>query len=284
MRKIMNHGIDVSEWQGVIDWERVKAGGIGFAILRCGYGQNLSSQDDAAFFRNAAECERLDIPYGVYLFSYATGTEAAKSEAAHVLRLLEGRKLRYPVFYDLEDAETTGTLSNGQILDIAKTFAEAVEAVGYTVGIYANYYWNTTKLIDPWYDTKSRWIAQYNDTNDYEGVYDIWQYTSAGSVPGVSGGCDMNYGYREQFVPVQPETDKEGFAMEVFVIRKGMRGDNIKAIQHLLIANGYNCGPAGADGIYGNHTENAILLYQEDHGLATDAAVGPLTLGSLLGY
>ena len=72
--------------------------------------------------------------------------------------------------------------------------------------------------------------------------------------------------------------------MEVSLIRKGMRGDNVKAVQHLLIANGYDCGATGADGIYGDKTENAVLLYQEDHGLTADAVIGPKTLGSLLGY
>lgn len=283
MREIKTHGIDVSKWQGRIDWEQVKPN-IDFAILRCGYGQDLPNQDDACFARNAAECERLGIPYGVYLFSYATTVEAAKSEAAHVLRLLEGRNTQYPVFYDLEDADTTGTLDNSQILEIAKTFAEIVEAAGHTVGIYANYHWNTTKLTDPWYDTKPRWIARYNDTTGYDGVYDIWQYSSTGTVPGVSGNCDMNYGYVDYAAPGQPETDKEVFTMEVTMIRKGMRGNNVKAVQQLLIANGYTCGKAGADGIYGDATENAILLYQEDHGLVPDAIVGALTLGSLLGY
>lgn len=283
MRGIKTYGIDVSEWQGVIDWEKVKPS-IDFAILRCGYGRDLAGQDDACFARNASECERLGIPYGVYLFSYATSVEAARSEGAHVLRLLKGRKPRYPVFYDLEDGETTGTLDNSRILEIAKAFVEVVEAAGFAVGIYANYHWNTTKLTDPWYDTKHRWIAQYNDTNDYEGIYDIWQYSSSGTVPGVPGNCDMNYGYVEYGALGQSETDKEVFTMDVTMIRKGMEGGNVKAVQQLLIANGYFCGATGADGIYGDNTENALLLYQEDRGLVPDAVVGPMTLSSLLGY
>lgn len=284
MPEIKAHGIDVSEWQGEIDWEKVKASGIDFAIIRCGYGKDLAKQDDTYFARNAAECERLGIPYGVYLFSYATTVESAKSEAAHVLRLLAGRKPQYPVFYDLEDGDTTGSRDNTQILAMARAFVEEVEAAGYAVGIYANYNWNTTRLTDPWYDTKPRWIAQYNETNDYEGTYDIWQYSSTGTVPGVPGNCDMNYGYVEYDAISQQETDKEVFTMKVSIIRRGNKGDNVRAVQQLLIANGYSCGPYGDDGSFGPATENAVLLYQEDHGLDPDATVGPLTLGSLLGY
>ena len=284
MREIKAIGIDVSEWQGNIDWEKVKASGIGFALIRCGYGKNLPGQDDAFFTRNAEECERLGIPYGVYLFSYATDAETAKSEAAHALRLLKGRNPRYPLFYDLEDGDTTGKQSDGRILEIAKAFVEALETAGFTVGIYANYHWNTTRLTDPWYDTKPRWIAQYNDTNDYGGEYDIWQYSNTGAVPGVPGNCDMNRCYVDCGASDRPETDGEAYWVNVTLIRRGDSGSKVRAVQQLLIANGYSCGAYGDDGVFGSDTENAVLRYQQDRGLDPDAIVGPRTLGRLLGY
>ena len=96
--------IDVSEHQGKIDWEKVKPQ-IDGAILRCGYGMDIERQDDTYFRRNADECTRLGIPFGVYLYSYADSVEKARSEAAHVLRLIEGYKLSYPVYLDLEENE-----------------------------------------------------------------------------------------------------------------------------------------------------------------------------------
>ena len=90
MPDITRKGIDVSEWQWDIDWAKVKASGIEFAIIRCGYGENQTDQDDAKFLRNVTECERLDIPYGVYIYSYATDTASAADEADHVLRLING--------------------------------------------------------------------------------------------------------------------------------------------------------------------------------------------------
>ena len=211
-------GIDVSAWQEKIDWEKVAAAGVKFAIIRCGYGKNYESQDDEYFARNVAECERLGIPYGVYLYSYATSVAAAKSEAAHVLRLIKGKKPQYPVYYDLEDANTTGKLSNAAILDIAKAWTEEIEAAGFTAGIYANLYWNEKKLTDSWYNTKSRWIAQYNSECEYGGKYDIWQYSSKGKVNGVSGNCDMNYCYTEftaEDDTTAPERTVEELAAEV---------------------------------------------------------------------
>ena len=192
---ILAKGIDVSAWQGQINWDKVKASGIQFAIIRCGYGSDIASQDDKYFTRNIAECERVGMPYGIYLYSYADSVEKAKSEASHVLRLIKGHKPEYPIYYDLEDAKTTGKCSKALILEIAKAFVDTLEAQGYWVGIYANKYWNTTYLTDSWYDSKARWIAQYYTECTYAGEYGIWQYSSSGKVDGITGNVDMNYAY-----------------------------------------------------------------------------------------
>lgn len=189
----MLKGIDVSYANGVVDWDTVK-NHIDFAILRCGYGQDRASQDDSQFQRNASECERLGIPYGVYLYSYADSVEKAASEAEHVLRLIKGHKLSYPVYYDLED-KVTGACSNDLIAQIAKTFCDKIEQAGYWVGVYANLSWWNSKLTDPVFDKWVRWVAQYNSTCDYKGTYGMWQYTSSGSVPGINGRVDMDYCY-----------------------------------------------------------------------------------------
>ena len=94
--------IDVSHWQGTIDWEKVK-GHIDGAILNAGYGSDIAKQDDAQFVRNATECERLGIPWGSYLYSYANTTDKIASEIQHMLRMLKGRKPQLPVYYDLEE-------------------------------------------------------------------------------------------------------------------------------------------------------------------------------------
>ena len=196
-------GIDVSYAQGNINWEKVKASGIAFAILRCGYGQDIMSQDDKFFERNAKACEELNIPYGVYLYSYATSETGAIGEAKHTLRLLKGKKLSYPVFYDLED-ESTGKCTNSEILKIAKAYVAELEKEGYKVGIYANKHWFTSKLTQKWYDNYPKWVAQYNNECTYKGTYDMWQYTDKGKVSGISGNVDMNYCYTEFAAETKP--------------------------------------------------------------------------------
>lgn len=188
-------GIDVSEFQHVINWEKVKAAGIDFAIIRCGYGMNQTDQDDAQFERNASECERLGIPYGVYIYSYATSTASASSEADHVLRLIKGHTLSYPVYFDMEDKSTL----KSNHAAIANTFCSKIEKAGYPVGVYANLNWWNNYLTDPVFSKWHRWVAQYYSYCQYEGEYAMWQYTSSGYVNGISGRVDMNYqiGYPE---------------------------------------------------------------------------------------
>ena len=140
-------GIDVSEHNGIIDWAQVKASGIDFAIIRCGYGMDQTDQDDKQWLRNVTECERLGIPYGVYIYSYATNTDRAKSEAEHVLRLIQGRNLSYPVYFDMEDEST----EKADHAAIAQMFCNTIKNAGYAVGVYANTSWWNTYL--------TRWAA-----------------------------------------------------------------------------------------------------------------------------
>lgn len=127
--------VDVSKHNGTIDWAKVKKAGY-HAILRCGYGDNITSQDDAQFLRNAKECERLGIPYGVYLYSYAKSTSQINSEIAHAKRLLKGRKLSYPVYFDSEEKGTEKVAAA-----YAKKFCDAMEKAGYWAGVYASESW-----------------------------------------------------------------------------------------------------------------------------------------------
>lgn len=188
-------GIDVSAHQGVIDWEQVKSSGqVNFAMLRCGHGMNQTDQDDRRWAYNSSECERLSIPYGVYLYSYADTTAKAKSEAEHVIRLLKGKHPSYPIYYDMEDEGTIGKLSAAQLGENAKIFTSTLEAAGYTnIGIYANKDWFTNKLTAPVFSKYPRWVASWGDTCTYRGSYHMWQYTNAGSIPGINGPVDLNF-------------------------------------------------------------------------------------------
>lgn len=189
--------IDVSEHQGVINWEQAKEH-IDGAILRCGYGMDIASQDDKQWARNVAECERLGIPFGVYIYSYATNTDRAKSEAQHVLRLIQGHKLSYPVYFDMEEPGTEGAAVANAI-----AFGDIIEAAGCWCGVYYNRNWHNN-VIKGQLDRFTRWGAGYGTNNgqkqdNYKPGFgeDIWQYSSKGSVPGVPGNVDVNVCYRD---------------------------------------------------------------------------------------
>lgn len=188
--------IDVSRHNGEINWEDTK-GEIDGVIIRCGYGDDIASQDDERWKYNADACVRLGIPFGVYLYSYADSTAHAKSEAEHVLCLIKGYKLSYPVYYDLEDAQTVGSVSGDVLQEIVHTFATHIEQAGYWCGLYANYSWFETKLANAYYDRYTKWIARYASTLGYNKEVGMWQYTSTGSVAGISGNVDISHCYRD---------------------------------------------------------------------------------------
>jgi len=190
----VHRGIDVSHHQKTIDWDTA-ASHIEFAILRCGYGDDIASQDDQQWKANADACTRLGIPFGVYIYSYALTDAQARSEANHVLRLIEGYDPALPIYLDLEDQSILNSCSKADILRHAQIFCDIIEDAGYEVGIYANYNWWTNYLTDSAYDQWSRWIARYASATGYSKSYQMWQYTDSGSVPGISTSVDMNYWY-----------------------------------------------------------------------------------------
>lgn len=208
-------GIDVSAHNQKIDWEKVKKAGVEFAILRCGFGQDYKSQDDTYFARNIAECERIGIPYGVYIYSYALNTKNASCEADHALRLLKGHTPKYGVWFDMEDADgykrRNGMPSNKTLVNICKEFCDKMIKNGYKTGIYASLSWFNNQLKDSKLDKYDKWVAQWNDRCSYTKDYVMWQYTSSGLVDGINGRTDMNIMYlkiTEEPVtptPVEPE-------------------------------------------------------------------------------
>ena len=185
-------GVDVSKHNGNVDWQAVKNAGYGsFALIRAGYGGDYTNQDDPQFERNISECERLGIPYGVYLYSYALNTNDAKGEVNHILRLLKkvGKNFKYGVWFDMEDADgykkNHGMPSNATLVDICYTFCEDVESAGYYTGIYASLSWLNNQLNNSKLDRFDKWVAQWNNTGcTYKKVYSIWQNTNSASIGG----------------------------------------------------------------------------------------------------
>lgn len=189
-------GIDVSYHQGTIDWSKVKGAGIEFAILRIGYGM-YDNQKDIKFEENYKNARANGIPVGVYLYSYAKTVDEAKREADLVLKWLNNRDLDLPVYFDIED-KTQQNLGKDTLNAICRKFCDTIEAGGYWAGIYSNKYWATGLIDGPTLGKRyTYWVAQYNSKCTYTGPYAMWQYSSSGSVNGISGRVDMNYLYAE---------------------------------------------------------------------------------------
>ena len=186
-------GIDVSSNNGTIDWNAVKADGIDFAIIRCGYGMNQTDQDDSQWLANVTGCEAAGIPYGVYIYSYADSVSRAVSEADHVLRLINGRNLSYPVYFDMEDAFIFSSTTAKQRGKIAKAFCDRIEAAGYEAAIYSSNYSFTNDLPEKTFDQWGRWVAHYSAQCGYKGTYQMWQATNQGRVAGIQGTVDINF-------------------------------------------------------------------------------------------
>lgn len=191
----MAKGIDVSSYQGNIDWDEVKKT-IDFAIIRCGYGNDRFTQDDNKYERNATECERLGIPYGVYLYSYATNLEEAESEVAHTLRLIKNHKLEYPVFLDVE-SEVQKKLDNDTLVNVVEHYCKKMEEAGYYVGIYANLDWFVNRLDSKKLESFDHWLAQWSSEPTYVKPFGMWQYTSKLTLSGISGFVDGDIAYKD---------------------------------------------------------------------------------------
>lgn len=207
-------GIDVSQHQGKIDWEKVKADGVKFAILRAGFGKNNIDQQ---FKRNISECNRLGIPVGVYWFSYALSVDMALDEAKYCLAAIKPYKVDFPVFFDFEYdsvdyAKRCGvniTANSASAMAIA--FMQKVKAAGYVAGWYANPHYIKSYLNNPVLEQFPLWIAHYASKYSYSGKANVvmWQYSSSGVVNGVSGNCDMNHGYHNYKQEVKPVAKTE---------------------------------------------------------------------------
>lgn len=192
--EVSMNGIDVSYVQKNIDWQKVKQAGIGFVFARIGYGKELS-QKDVMFESHYAGAKKAGLLIGGYHYSYAMNIEGALKEAENCLAMLEGKKLDFPIAYDIEEAKQF-VLSPEELYRIYKTFADRIEAAGYKCILYTNKNW----LINKWDKTRLAaegvpiWMAQYNRTMTYHGKCKIaiWQNSSSGNMNGIQGRVDTN--------------------------------------------------------------------------------------------
>jgi uncharacterized protein YjdB/GH25 family lysozyme M1 (1,4-beta-N-acetylmuramidase) len=192
-------GIDVSKYQGSIDWNAVKATGVNFAMIRLGfrgYGSDGTLVLDPYYLQNIKNATAAGIQVGVYFYSQAITSQEAIEEADMVLSNISGYNVSYPIAFDTEYVSTdTGRANNLSAADrttIAIAFCNTIRNAGYTPMIYSNKNFLLGYLDLSRLSSDKIWVANYNNTNDYPNSYQMWQYTSSGSVSGINGNVDLD--------------------------------------------------------------------------------------------
>lgn len=302
---IISKGIDISKWQGDFDLAKAKAEGFGFAIIKGGGGDG-GLYTDSKFARNYENAKRLGIPVGVYWFSKALTVEKAIEEAEYFYeKCLKGRCFELPVYIDVEHKAQLG-VGKRLLTDIIHAWCRRLEQKGCWVGIYSSQSYFSSYMIDSELQRYAHWVACWDKGCGYEGdCFGMWQYGGdtnmirSNKVAGVV--CDQNYmltdypslikakgcnGFRQaQEEPkVEAEEGTIPAPIELPVLRRGDKGDTVRALQILLIGNGYSCGSAGVDGSFGPATEKAAMAMQKKYGLNdADGIAGALEWRTLLG-
>nr|MCR4833245.1 hypothetical protein [Butyrivibrio sp.] len=192
-------GIDVSKWNGNIDWAAVKNSGVNFVIIRCGYRGSSAGAliEDSMFKKNISGALNAGLKVGVYFFTQAINEAEAVEEASMVASLCKGYSLSYPVFLDVEASNGRGDkISADQRTAVIKAFCSTMASAGYKTGVYANKTWLNSNINATALTSYRIWLAQYAATPTYTRTrYDMWQYSSKGKVSGISGNVDMNISY-----------------------------------------------------------------------------------------
>ena len=191
-------GIDVSKWNGSIDWNSVRSSGAAYAIIRCGYRGSTTGAmiKDPKFETNIAGANAAGLKVGVYFFTQAVNEKEAVEEASMVLDLVKKYAISYPIFLDVEaSGGRADAIDRGTRTAVCRAFCATIQDSGYTAGIYANKTWLNEKMDAGALGSYKIWLAQYAAAPTYNGRYNLWQYSSKGSVPGITGNVDLNLSY-----------------------------------------------------------------------------------------
>lgn len=297
---MIKKGVDLSTYNGNVDFNIVKNNGIDFAILKSGYGR-VASQVAEMFEVNYRKAKAAGLPIGVYHYSYATSASEAKLEAQACIEILRGKQFEYPVWFDVEEKIT---LTRGKVVvsDIIRTFCNELEKAGYFAGLYMS---KSALLSYVSEDVRNRyalWVAQYNSECTYPGNYGMWQYSDNGRVNGINGAVDMNYCYVDYMTTIKrqglngfpkSESVKEEVKLteepkpveikKLPVVKKGDKGETVKIVQTILELKGYDLSPYSVDGDFGNLTEKRVKELQAKKNIDVTGVVDESTWIAMIG-
>lgn len=235
-------GIDVSKWQGLINWNEVKKDGTEFAILREGWGKKSLAQIDKKFKENYEKAKAAGILVGVYHYSYADSVDDAKREAKFCLENIKGLKLEYPICFDIEDREML-KLSNRQRTDIVKAFCGEIEKAEYYAMFYCNSHWLKNYLIkDELIQKYDLWLAEWSVGLPTVSC-GIWQKSDKGTINGIIGNVDLDIAYKN-YPEIMKSKGLNGFSKSnysqstnyfVYTVKKG---DTLWTISQKYLGSG----------------------------------------------
>lgn len=235
----MTKGIDVSVHQGDIDWKKVKSDSIDFAILRAGYGSE-SSQKDAQFEKNYADCKANDISVGAYWYSSSLSVDEAKKEAEACLKSIDNKVFEYPIYFDIEN-KIQLSLSEDMLQKITTAFCKELEAAGYWVGIYSYKSFLEANFTPEILKRYALWVAHTGVTQtNFKYQYGIWQYSHTGKIDGISTNVDLNYGYID-YPKLIKSAGLNGFSKndnEQLITHRVVKNDSLWAIAEKYLGNG----------------------------------------------
>ena len=284
--------IDVSSYQGKIDWAKVKAAGVEGAILKI-IRKDLNP--DKQFENNWKGCEAVGMPIlGVYNYSYATSVSKARTDARRVIAVLNGRRAK--VWLDVEDSVQKGL--GVKLIDIINEYKKEIENAGLEFGVYTGLsFYNS--YIKAWYHmiNANFWMARYPSSArvgvDYmpdpkkqpviKHTMEGWQFSSKGSVPGISGNVDMNVWYGDIMAPGKPEGNPYPIPERLLRLKTiRMTGNDVRWLQHHLVRLGFlsefnSKGKSNIDGVFGPSTDKAVMAAQAHYGIDADGIVGAMT-------
>lgn len=288
----MIKGIDVAKWQGTISWPKVRGAGVQFAILKI---IDKTGNTEGSFERNYRGAAGQSIPIGVYNYSYATTVAKAQGDAAKVIRALAGRKLQCKVWLDVEDDCQKGM--GRRIADIINAYQDVIETAGYEFGVYTGLsFYNS--YIKP-YAARINcpfWIARYPSSSriqlsanpsaskkpSIQHTLWGWQYSSTGSIPGISGNADFNIMYAAADTENGGQTAAANPYQEptylLYRYRPLMAKEYVRWLQYELNEMGYGL---AVDGLFGKSTDAALREAQKQLGITVDGKCGPDTRSAL---
>jgi GH25 family lysozyme M1 (1,4-beta-N-acetylmuramidase) len=287
---VERRGIDVSKWNGRIDWKKVKESGINFAIVRIGYGASLGDNCvvDPMFNANIDGALAAGIDVGVYLYSYAKSVPAVIKEANFVIAKLQPYrgKLSYPVTFDLEDVSQKG-LGRELLTDMVIAFCTTIQKAGFFANLYSNLDWCRNRLDMNKLQQLDLWLANWSSRKPTSYPFGMWQFTDAGIVPGINGKVDMNIAYKDYpgiirgvakpQIPVDRGDDRPATPTQPTkpTLRIDSRGEFVVELQKKLNALNLNVGKV--DGVFGKITQDKVIAFQKARNLVPDGVVGEKT-------